>query len=305
MYGYIYKITNKINSKCYVGLTTRNIETRFKEHLEEGVNLAPEDNSLLHKAIHKYGANSFEIELIDTADSKEELSKKELHWTRLLNSMLPNGYNLAEPGYGGNLGNIVNKKISDSLTGKNKWTAGRKRYNNGIKEILLPPDELPPEGFVRGRLPRSSEQIEKWRETMRQKSATERETIIQKQCASRAKTVKKRTPEEQEVINKRISSGKMGIEPWNKGKQSWWSEEHKQHVLESSSKPKTSTHRANLSKTCIESGCHAGTKNGMYGKHPVAHNKGKIYITDGKTVKYIYETELDVYIAQGFRRGKK
>lgn len=305
MYGYIYKITNKINGKCYVGLTTRTIEIRFREHIEEGVNLSPDDNSLLHKAIHKYGGSSFEIELLDTADSKEELSKKELYWAQVLNSMLPNGYNLAEPGHGGNLGETVNEKISDSLTGKNRWTAGRKRYNNGIKEILLPPNELPPEGFIRGRLPRTLEQVEKWRETMRQKSDEEREIIVQKQCVSRAKTVKQRTQEEQTVINNRISAGKMGVEPWNKGKQDWWSEEHKQHVVESASKPKTSAHRANLSKSCTESECHSGTKNGMYGKHPVAHNKGKIYITNGNIIKYILESELDIYIAQGFRRGKK
>ena len=33
MLGYIYKITNKINKKSYVGLTTQNIETRYKQHL--------------------------------------------------------------------------------------------------------------------------------------------------------------------------------------------------------------------------------------------------------------------------------
>jgi len=58
----IYRITNKINNKSYIGFTRKKIEERFKEHLYESHNKNSNGyNHLLHKAIRKYGDNNFII----------------------------------------------------------------------------------------------------------------------------------------------------------------------------------------------------------------------------------------------------
>ena len=67
----IYKITNLINNKIYIGKTKKDIETRFKEHLQNAINDCQYN---LSKAIRKYGIDNFNIEMIDTAESDEELN---------------------------------------------------------------------------------------------------------------------------------------------------------------------------------------------------------------------------------------
>jgi len=52
--GYIYKITNQVNQKIYIGKTISSISTRFSQHLWESFN--PKCNGynfILHKAIRK------------------------------------------------------------------------------------------------------------------------------------------------------------------------------------------------------------------------------------------------------------
>lgn len=60
----IYKITNKINGKCYIGQSI-NIQKRINEHFwkskcEKDVSF----NSILHTAIRKYGKENFEYETL-------------------------------------------------------------------------------------------------------------------------------------------------------------------------------------------------------------------------------------------------
>lgn len=51
--GYIYKITNKINGKNYIGQTTMNLKDRLTCHK------SPSANMVISKAIKKYGWNNF------------------------------------------------------------------------------------------------------------------------------------------------------------------------------------------------------------------------------------------------------
>lgn len=90
-YGVVYCITNNTNNKQYVGVTTRSIEQRFKEHCKT--------DSGIGKAIKKYGKNNFDIELIDYADDKEELYESEIYWINKLNTF-KNGYNQTLGGEG-------------------------------------------------------------------------------------------------------------------------------------------------------------------------------------------------------------
>ena len=59
---YIYKITNKINKKIYIGQTTRSIEERWKGHCKPSMTA----RSLISRAIQKYGKENFIIEHVVT-----------------------------------------------------------------------------------------------------------------------------------------------------------------------------------------------------------------------------------------------
>jgi hypothetical protein len=54
----------------------------------------------LHKAIRKYGEDGFNIEIITTCKTKEEVNHKEIEMIRQYNSKSPNGYNLTDGGEG-------------------------------------------------------------------------------------------------------------------------------------------------------------------------------------------------------------
>ena len=102
--GYIYKIQNKTNNKIYIGKTVNTIRERWLEHLEDAKN---GDNSLLHKAIRKYGENGFYVVFVEQC-SNDELNIKEIYYIALFRS------NLSECGYNMTLGGEGALKYSDA-----------------------------------------------------------------------------------------------------------------------------------------------------------------------------------------------
>jgi group I intron endonuclease len=89
----IYRITNILNGKVYIGQTIRTLEERWKDHCSGNSKCLA-----IKSAIDKYGADNFTIEPIDQANSFEELNKKEGDWIVAMNSLSPNGYNLKTGG---------------------------------------------------------------------------------------------------------------------------------------------------------------------------------------------------------------
>ena len=65
------------------------------------------------KAIRKYGADSFEIEVIDTATTQEELNYKESYWANYYDT-IKNGYNEVDPIYRSG-GNTYQSKTPEEL----------------------------------------------------------------------------------------------------------------------------------------------------------------------------------------------
>lgn len=106
----IYKITNLVNSKIYIGLTTKSYIKRFKTHLKNSEIL----DYALYRAIRKYGKDNFKIEVVEECDSIEELIKREAFWIKSLNSMNPNiGYNMInQEDWGKVFSDEVRKKMS-------------------------------------------------------------------------------------------------------------------------------------------------------------------------------------------------
>lgn len=97
---YVYKITNKINNKIYIGITKYEISKRFKEHWYIA-NRKIEKSNHLHSAMLKYGIDNFSVEEIESCDNYENLKKREMYWIKYYNSNNSDiGYNLTEGGDG-------------------------------------------------------------------------------------------------------------------------------------------------------------------------------------------------------------
>ena len=94
---YIYKITNQINQKIYIGKTNRNIKIRFKEHCRN-VNKNSCEKRPLYIAMRKYGIENFFIELIEEC-SLNEVEEREKYWIEFYRSF-KNGYNATIGGDG-------------------------------------------------------------------------------------------------------------------------------------------------------------------------------------------------------------
>ena len=83
----IYKIVNDINNKIYIG-QSNNPSRRFEEHCKYS-----RDNTLIHKAIKKYGREHFKMIIIEWT---EDYNNREKELIREFNSVAPNGYNITE-----------------------------------------------------------------------------------------------------------------------------------------------------------------------------------------------------------------
>jgi len=90
----IYKITNLINGKSYIGLSTH-IEDRWQYH-KTCYNWEREKNKLLYKAIIKYGIENFNFEVLEEC-LPEELSDKEKYYIEKYDTY-KNGYNMTAGG---------------------------------------------------------------------------------------------------------------------------------------------------------------------------------------------------------------
>ena len=93
----IYKITNIINGKIYVGQSIDIIE-RWKQHNYKAFNSNEiAYNSAIHCAFRKYGIENFVLEVLEEC-SAEDLDQREIYWIEQLNSLTPNGYNILKGG---------------------------------------------------------------------------------------------------------------------------------------------------------------------------------------------------------------
>ena len=95
--GYIYLITNKINTKKYVGKTAQSIEKRWREHISDSKKERCEIRPL-YRAIRKYGVENFSIELIEECNPKA-LPEREQYWIEYYNTY-KDGYNATLGGDG-------------------------------------------------------------------------------------------------------------------------------------------------------------------------------------------------------------
>lgn len=100
---YVYKTTNLINGKIYIGAH----KSKRKNYLGSG--------KILKQAIRKYGRDNFTNIIIEHCDSEEIMFEREKYWIKYYESQNPNiGYNIHDGGFGGFVSkHFLNKKLSD------------------------------------------------------------------------------------------------------------------------------------------------------------------------------------------------
>jgi hypothetical protein len=119
----IYKATNKENGKIYVGQTVQPLHLRQLDHRKKSRDKRCKVG--FPAAVRKYGWDAFSWEVIDTAETIEELNDKEIYWISHLDTY-HNGYNLTKGG-----GGTHGYNHSEETRGK---MLGRKRTEQNVIE---------------------------------------------------------------------------------------------------------------------------------------------------------------------------
>lgn len=115
----IYKITNAINGKIYIGQTIRPLDVRKYEYKRTMTYIKKSNNTYLTNSFHKYGFENFKFEIIDTGKTIEELNEKEIFYIKEYNSTDKTiGYNMESGGRNSSPSLETRKKMSLSKIGK-------------------------------------------------------------------------------------------------------------------------------------------------------------------------------------------
>ena len=120
----VYKITNKINGKVYIGQTINAMQKRWRDH-KNSHKQHPLQNSML-----KHGKENFSIEQIDSASSQEELNEKEAYWINFYDSRnSEKGYNLREAGSHGSQSESTKQKLREAHLGMSHTEETKQRLS--------------------------------------------------------------------------------------------------------------------------------------------------------------------------------
>jgi group I intron endonuclease len=121
----VYKITNKLNGKSYIGQTIKNMSHRWLQHCKMNSHCIA-----LNSAIQKYGKNAFLIEEIAKYTNQEDLNNAEEYYIEWYNTLVPNGYNLRTGG------NSSGKHNSETLARMSNARKGSKNPMYGKRGKL-------------------------------------------------------------------------------------------------------------------------------------------------------------------------
>jgi hypothetical protein len=138
----IYKITNNINGKIYIGLSKKSIKEKIAYY--RCTYKAKSKNRHIFNAMKKHGFNNFKIEQIDSAHSFEELCEKEKYWIKYYDSIRC-GYNILQGGqfnsgdYLVTLSKSEKKKYCENMSKSTQGkTSNNKKYSTfvGVRFLL-------------------------------------------------------------------------------------------------------------------------------------------------------------------------
>lgn len=142
----IYKATNLINGKVYIGQSVRSFRHRKNEHAYSAKNSS---DSYFHRAIRKYRINSFKWEVLCCCFTLEGLNEMEVYFITLYDSF-ENGYNQELGGLNSlhseetrekirqaNLGKEVSKETKQKLREAGKFRIFTKKHRENLSKAQL------------------------------------------------------------------------------------------------------------------------------------------------------------------------
>lgn len=284
MIGYIYKITNNINGKIYIG---KRKKSKFDESYWGS-------GKHIKNSINKYGKENFTREVIEWCPTEEELNNREKFWIEYFDSLNPEiGYNLVSGGLGG------------SSYGKDNGAFNKHWYTDGNSQILCEEKDCP-YGWVPGY---SKERLDKLRNiNLGKRFSDEHKENIRKGLRlhpSSGMLGKHQSDKQKEAVSKAHKDKNLSEDTKCKIRNSLHkfyaengspltgrklTEEHKKHLSE-----------AHKGKTHKSIGEEARRKIGNANRE---HYKGKIIVNDGKKCYYILPEKLDYYLSIGYKRGR-
>lgn len=141
----VYKITNKLNGKFYVGSSLNVTKRKLTHFMYLRKNLHP--NKKLQNSWNKHGESAFEFFILEVVENKEHLIMREQHWLNYFNAV-ENGYNILKLAYsptGWTPSDETREKMSISQTGRkhspetrakmSAWQMGRKFSDESRKKM--------------------------------------------------------------------------------------------------------------------------------------------------------------------------
>ena len=132
----IYKATNLINNKVYIGQTKNTLKCRANQHYRcAKCNTRPKYGKF-YIDIMKYGINNFKFEVIEFVDNVETLDERERYWISFYKATDENyGYNIDNGGLKGNIKSVeTRKRIGLTTIEKFKNEETRKRMIDGLRK---------------------------------------------------------------------------------------------------------------------------------------------------------------------------
>lgn len=173
----VYLVTNSINNKQYVGVTSQKLEKRIKGHRND----SERKNGVFQLAIRKYGFSVFNFEVLKVTKIKEDVFELEKFYIKKLETKIPHGYNMTDGGEGTFGRKLTKEHINKIRDTRSKWS---KEKQQEIKE----------------------KQSKSLKETFSQITKEKREGWNKKISDGRKRYFKNRTDEEADIINDKIKN---------------------------------------------------------------------------------------------------
>jgi group I intron endonuclease len=126
----IYLVENTVNFKIYIGKTINSVERRWGNHVSAALRGSP---FYFHNAIRKYGADAFEISILETVDDPGVLNEREIHWIATLHP----DYNMTPGGDGFIAGHKHSaehrQKLSDANRGRKLSAESKQKISDALR----------------------------------------------------------------------------------------------------------------------------------------------------------------------------
>ncbi len=204
---YIYKTTNTITGKSYIGSHLCRKPSYIKTYLGSG--------TAIKDAVKKYGKENFSKEILEyfEHDNPRILETK---YINQYNTLVPNGYNISKFGGTGLITQEVRDKLSKGRIGKTHSKETKERIANHFKGIKLPQETLDKMSISLTGQKRTKEQKENISKSLKGKVCRKREYHHSEETKRKIGIANKGKKHSEET-KKKLRGSRKGISPTNKG----------------------------------------------------------------------------------------